>query len=164
MVYPKAFSHIGVSVPNIDKAVEWYSKVLGLNVLMGPAQNDADETHIGKLNKGVFGEGFHKSKVAHLSTSNGIGIELFEFIKPKAEKRENNFEYWKCGTFHFCLVDPNIEEFVKAIEESGGKARGQIATLFPDKPYKMVYCEDPFGNAFEIYTHSYEHFFSNLTY
>ena len=32
-----------------------------------------------------------------------------------------------------------------------------IREYFPgEKPYKMVYCEDPFGNIVEIYTHSYE--------
>jgi catechol 2,3-dioxygenase-like lactoylglutathione lyase family enzyme len=164
MVYPKAFSHIGISVPDIEKAVKWYSEVLGLNILMGPTKNDGDETHIGKLNKGVFGDKFYKSKVAHLSTSNGIGIELFEFIEPKFEKRENNFEYWKCGTFHFCLVDPDIEETLKTIKANGGRARSQIYSLFPNKQYKMAYCEDPFGNTFEIYTHSYEQFFSNQIY
>ena len=164
MVYPKAFSHIGISVPDIEKAVDWYSNVLGFNVLMGPTQNDGDDTHIGRLNKGVFGKDFYKSKVAHLSTSNGIGIELFEFIEPKAKIPENNFEYWKCGTFHFCLVDPNIEELAKLIKETGGKVRSSICNLFPDKPYKMVYCEDPFGNTFEVYTHSYEQFFSNISY
>ena len=25
-----------------------------------------------------------------------------------------------------------------------------------EKPYRMVYCEDPFGNILEIYSHSYE--------
>jgi hypothetical protein len=25
-----------------------------------------------------------------------------------------------------------------------------------DKPYRMVYMEDPFGNVFELYSHSYE--------
>jgi lactoylglutathione lyase family protein len=164
VAYPRAFSHIGISVPDISRAVDWYSRVLGFNVLMGPTKNDGDETHIGRLNRGVFGDGFRKSMVAHLSASNGIGIELFEFIEPRAEKPENNFEYWKYGTFHFCIVDPDIEGLVRSIVENGGKVRGRICTLFPDKPYRMVYCEDPFGNPFEIYTHSYEHFFSNLAY
>lgn len=28
-VFPKAFSHIGLSVPDLDKAVEFYTEVLG---------------------------------------------------------------------------------------------------------------------------------------
>jgi lactoylglutathione lyase family protein len=164
MAYPRAFSHIGISVPDIDSAVEWYSRVLGLNVLMRPTQNDGDDSHIGRLNRGVFGENFRRSRVAHLSTSNGIGLELFQFIDPPAEKPADNFEYWKCGTFHFCIVDPDIEGLAAAVAASGGKVRGTICTLFPGKPYRMVYCEDPFGIPFEIYSHSYESFFSNAAY
>ena len=34
---------------------------------------------------------------------------------------------------------------------------GEIIEQYPDdKPYRMVYCEDPFGNIIEIYSHSYE--------
>ena len=29
MVYPKTFSHIGLSVPNLEKAVKFYSEVKG---------------------------------------------------------------------------------------------------------------------------------------
>ena len=33
----------------------------------------------------------------------------------------------------------------------------QVRYYYPDqKPYRMVYCEDPFGNIVELYSHSYE--------
>lgn len=46
----------------------------------------------------------------------------------------------------------------ECIESLGGKQRmQQVRKYFPDeKPYRMVYCEDPFGNIFELYSHSYE--------
>ncbi|WP_417358182.1 hypothetical protein [Gallaecimonas pentaromativorans] len=32
-----------------------------------------------------------------------------------------------------------------------------VREYFPgEKPYRMVYMEDPFGNILEIYSHSYE--------
>ena len=27
--YPRSFSHIGISVPNVEKAVEFYTQVMG---------------------------------------------------------------------------------------------------------------------------------------
>ena len=60
-----------------------------------------------------------------------------------------------------CFVDPDIEATAKKIEATGGKVRSKIWKLFPDKPYKIVYCEDPFGNTFELYTHSTEQIWSN---
>jgi catechol 2,3-dioxygenase-like lactoylglutathione lyase family enzyme len=166
MTYPRAFSHIGLSVPDIDRAVAWYRDVLGFTVLIGPVQNDGDDiSDLGRLNRGVFGPRFNKSKVAHLVTSNGIGIELFQFIDPAFQKPDDNFAYSRGGIFHFCIVDPDIEQMLAEIVSTGGKARCAIATLFEgNPPHRMVYCEDPFGNPFEIYTHSYEQFFSNRSY
>jgi catechol 2,3-dioxygenase-like lactoylglutathione lyase family enzyme len=59
---------------------------------------------------------------------------------------------------HVGITVPNIDEAVKFYKEvMGGKQRMPIREYFPgEKPYKMVYCEDPFGNIIEIYTHSYE--------
>jgi hypothetical protein len=43
------------------------------------------------------------------------------------------------------------------IVENGGKQRMPVREYYPgEKPYRMVYCEDPFGNLIEIYSHSYE--------
>ena len=38
----------------------------------------------------------------------------------------------------------------------GGKQRMPIREYYPgEKPYRMIYVEDPFGVAYEIYSHSY---------
>jgi len=59
----------------------------------------------------VFGEGWRNLRIAHMVTSDGIGVELFEF--PNSESPENNFEYWKNGVFHFSVQDPDIEGMVE---------------------------------------------------
>ncbi len=153
--YPRNFSHIGLSVTDLEQAVEFYTKVFGWYIIMPPTEIVADDSAIGIMCNDVFGKGWEHFKIAHLSTGDGIGVEIFEF--KNAEKRENNFEFWKNGTFHFAIKDPNIEELVAAVVANGGKQRMPIREYYPDeKPFKMVYCEDPFGNIFELYTHSYE--------
>jgi len=68
-----------------------------------------------------------------------------------------NFEYWKTGVFHFCVQDPDVEGLAEKIVAAGGKQRMPVREYFPgEKPYRMVYMEDPFGNILEIYSHSYE--------
>jgi lactoylglutathione lyase family protein len=91
-----------------------------------------------------------------MSTGDRIGVELFEFANQ--ENPEDNFEYWKTGVFHFCVQDPNLEELVEKIVEAGGKKRmAEPRYYYPgEKPYRMIYMEDPFGNILEIYSHSYE--------
>lgn len=161
--YPRSFSHIGLSVPNVKEAVKFYTEVLGWYIIMEPSEVIEDDSPIGQMCTDVFGKGWGTFKIAHLATSDKIGIELFEFPNNKAP--ENNFEYWKTGIFHFCVQDPDIEGLVEKIIANGGKQRMPIREYYPnEKPYKMVYCEDPFGNLIEIYTHSYELTYSQGAY
>lgn len=163
MPYPRNFSHIGLSVPDLEKAVQFYTDVLGWYVIMEPAEVLNDDTPIGQMCRDVFGNDWDKFRIAHLSTGDKIGVELFEF--PQNERPKDNFEYWKTGIFHFCVQDPDIEGLVEKVVAHGGKQRMPIREYYPnDKPYKMVYVEDPFGNIFEIYTHSYELTYSQGAY
>ena len=83
-------------------------------------------------------------------------MELFEF--PQTRPEEIPFEYWRPKVFHICFQDPDLEGRIKLIEAHGGRQRmRQVRHYFPgEKPYRMVYCEDPFGNIIELYSHSYE--------
>ena len=48
--YPKSFSHIGVTVPEIHKAVEFYQSIMGWYVIMQPATvKKENDTAIGKM-------------------------------------------------------------------------------------------------------------------
>ena len=163
-VYPRAFSHIGITVPDISKAIEFYQEVMGWYLLMGPETvNEENETAIGKMCIDVFGTGWNSFRIAHLSTSDSIGIELFEFENSKHSKPE--FHPTNTGLFHFCVQDPDIEKLTNKIVEFGGKQRMPIREYYPnEKPFKMVYVEDPFGIVFEIYTHSYELTYSSGAY
>ena len=154
--YPKSFSHIGITVPDLDKAVEFYTSVMGFYVLMQPTVvEEENETAIGQMCIDVFGEGWGTFRIAHLSTSDGIGIELFEFKESKEQKP--SFEPFKTGLFHFSVQDPDVEGLVAKIVEQGGKQRMPIREYYPgERPYRMCYVEDPFGVVFEIYSHSYE--------
>jgi catechol 2,3-dioxygenase-like lactoylglutathione lyase family enzyme len=157
VVYPKAINHIAVSVTDLDRAVNWYQEVLGFTVINGPVEIVADDSLLGMVAKDIHGPNLKKMRMAWLISGNQAGIEIFEYLDPKAERRTNdNFEYWKSGFFHICVTDPNIEEICKKISESGGKQRSKIWDISPDKGYKIAFCEDPFGNIIEIYTHSYE--------
>tara|TARA_R110000764_G_scaffold49780_1_gene109935 strand:- start:51754 stop:52287 length:534 start_codon:yes stop_codon:yes gene_type:complete len=154
--YPRNFSHIGISVPDLDKAVAFYTEVMGWYVIMQPSDVTEDDSAIGQMCTDVFGAGWGNFRIAHLSTGDRIGVELFQFngqVNP-----ENNFEYWKTGIFHFCVQDPNVEELAERIVAAGGKKRmAEPRYYYPgEKPYRMIYMEDPFGNILEIYSHSYE--------
>ncbi|WP_321281876.1 lactoylglutathione lyase family protein [Marinifilum fragile] len=155
-VYPKSFSHIGITVPDLDKAVKFYTEVMGFYVIMPPTKVlEENETAIGQMCIDVFGKGWKSFRIAHLSTGDRIGIELFEFKESQPKAPE--FNPFQTGLFHFSVQDPDVEGLVQKIVEHGGKQRMPIREYYPgDKPYCMCYVEDPFGVVFEIYSHSYE--------
>ena len=57
------------------------------------------------------------------------------------------------------LPKEQFDTAIKRVEEYGGKVRMDIMRYHPEdelKQAQMVYLEDPFGNLFEFYSHSYE--------
>ena len=153
--YPRAFSHIGLSVPDLDKAVKFYGEVFGFYIIMPPTLIERDDSDIGVMCTDVFGEDWTKFRIAHMSTVDGIGIELFEF--PNNEPADSEFKYYKTSLFHFCVQDPDLEGLVEKIVAAGGKQRMPVRHYYKGKkPYRMCYVEDPFGIVFEVYSHSYE--------
>ncbi|WP_394199912.1 lactoylglutathione lyase family protein [Litoreibacter albidus] len=160
---PRSFSHIGLSVPDLDAAVKFYSDVLGFYIIMQPTEVVEDDSDIGQMCTDVFGPGWSQLRIAHLATADRIGIELFEMEGNHAP--DNNLNFKQHGMFHFAIQDPNLEDLLEKIVAAGGKQRMPVRTYFPDeKPYRMVYVEDPFGIVFELYSHSYELTYSGGAY
>lgn len=160
---PRTFSHIGLSVPDVDAAVKFYTEIMGFYTIMEPSEVQEDDSDIGRMCTDVFGEGWKKLRIAHLSTADRIGIELFEFDGNHAP--EDNMAFRRHGTFHFAIQDPDLEGLLDRIVAAGGRQRMPVREYFPDeKPYRMVYVEDPFGIVFELYSHSYELTYSKGAY
>jgi catechol-2,3-dioxygenase len=110
----------------------------------------ANEGHAGTVAADVLGAGSFRQ--AHLTGANGVALELFEFERPAPGRS---------GIFHVCLVPPNLERTAARIAASGGRRTSRIWQLFPGEPHRTCYCEDPFGNTIELYSHSHERTWSN---
>jgi len=155
------FNHVGVSVPDIDAAIDWYQRVFGFVLIAKPVLVENDGSHFGDLVADICGDKFGAEKIAHMVTGDGTGFELFEFVDPKPERREDTMEYWKNGFFHIAITHPDVEAKVQEIVENGGRKRSKVWELFPGEGIKVCYCEDPFGNVIEIVSHRYEQMLAN---
>jgi catechol 2,3-dioxygenase-like lactoylglutathione lyase family enzyme len=146
-----AVTHVGVTVTDLNEAVRWYGDVLGLEPL-GPAiEVRAGEGHGGAVAADVFGRRFGRFRQAHLTSANGVALELFEFAEPAVRQ----------GIFHVCLTAPGIERMAERIAASGGRRMSRVWEIFPGEPYRTCYCQDPFGNVIELYSHSHERTYAN---
>ncbi|HEX7299592.1 MAG TPA: VOC family protein [Solirubrobacteraceae bacterium] len=153
---PPGFAHVGITVPSLDDAIAWYRGVLGLEILEGPTEVRAGDGHAGRMASDVFGPCFASMRQAHLSTANGVALELFEFTEPSTERLTNRFVYWRVGPSHLCLVERDLERLVQRIRRRGGRQRTAVWDIRPGEPYRMCFCEDPFGTIVELYSHSHE--------
>ncbi|PKW18575.1 VOC family protein [Saccharopolyspora spinosa] len=145
-------NHVGVTVGDIDAAVRWYTSVLGLELLAGPMHCDTTTTGAGRR-ADVFGTRWGAMKLAHLGTSNGGGVELFQFIDPPVREPDDNFAYWRIGPHHIALTVPDFDGTIERIVSSGGKQRTAVHDVHSGS--LVCYCEDPWGNIVEIVSTSY---------
>lgn len=156
--YPRGLAHVGFTVPDIDAAVEWYCDVFGFNLVLGPLSVE-NEGFFGDQVTDLFGE-FEEMKIAHLSTGNQIGIELFEWDQTEGESDPDPFS---SGLFHLSIIDPEVEELAQRIDDHGGDAYSEVwGVNSEDDDYKLAYCKDPWGNYIEVFSHSNERIYSNL--
>jgi catechol 2,3-dioxygenase-like lactoylglutathione lyase family enzyme len=154
---------VGVGVADIKRAIQWYQEVLGFTLLMGPMEVRVEPGYPAIEERDVLGQHFNAMLLAHMVSVNGIGIEIFQLLDPPHEKREPSLEYWKSGFFHICVTDPHIEELAERIASSGGRQRSKVWRKdSATEDYRFCYCEDPFGNIIEIYTHNYETFYGGM--
>jgi catechol 2,3-dioxygenase-like lactoylglutathione lyase family enzyme len=157
-----AIAHVGMTVTDLDAAVAWYSDVLGLEPLGSSVEVRAGDEHGGALAAQVFGPGFGAFRQAHLTGANGTALELFQFLDPASSRRSANFDFRLTGIFHVCLIAGDVDRAAERIAATGGRRRmARAEPIFPGEPYRTCYCEDPFGNVIELYSHSHERTFAN---
>jgi catechol 2,3-dioxygenase-like lactoylglutathione lyase family enzyme len=145
-------THVGIAVPELEPALRWYSEVLGFERLGGITRVRESEGHAGVVAADVLGRGFGSFSQGHLVGANGVALELFEFEDSAAQRR---------GIFHACVVARDVTRAAERIAASGGRRSSRIWPIFEGEPYLACYCEDPFGNTVELYSHRHERVYSN---
>ena len=152
-------NHIGVSVKDIDKAIAFYTEVMGWQHIAGPfpIKNDGGTVGITNTLYGRDGHTWTGFRLAHILADNGVGLELLEFEGGYDPEPEKEFEYKKHGIFHFAVTVPDTEEFVKKVKEWGGEEYCDYNRReWKGEDTVTVYVKDPCGLIYEVHDHSYE--------
>lgn len=149
-------NHLGVTVPDCEAAVEWYTKVLGFRKLQRNCSVLDREVAPDAAIFRIYGPKLQKIKLGCLSMGNGVGLEIFEFIEPKMSAPAE-FDYTRGGFFHFAITDSDPPALLAKVIENGGRQIGETVQPFgPHEDDEVVYFADPWGNTFEVVSCSWE--------
>ncbi len=156
-----AINHVGVTVPDVHAAIDWYETVLGFRCIMGPrVLETAGHTETAS----VFGSRFRRAWQAHLLSGNSVGIELFQFIEPPTRgprPPQEPVPWLDRGLWHLCITHPDVQAMVDHIVEHGGTQLSPPNQFVPGRPWTLAYTADPWGTVLELMSHTYAEAFSN---
>lgn len=143
--------HIGVSVPDLDKAREFYLDILGAVEEVEPLQW-ADNPFIDRVVslKGSAARQF-------FCRLGNVQIEVFEYSAPKQPPLNKARGVNEYGYTHFALQVKDIAAVYERIVAAGLPVHTppDLSTITVDEAsvkhgYSGTYCRDFFGNVFEI--------------
>ncbi len=157
---PLALNHVGVTVPDIHAAMDWYGEVFGCTPIMGPRLMSVDAKATAET-ASVFGPRFRRLLQAHLLTGGGVGLELFEPLDPKPEPPAEGLDYQRRGPWHIALTHPDVDAMIERIVAKGGHKHTDAHAFAPGRPWRLAYTRDPWWTTIEIVSHSYAEMFAN---
>ena len=150
-----SLSHIGITVDDLDAALDWYSEVFGFQTVI-PATASSLDTPDAPMMRAMFGPRFGSLRYAVVSTGSGVFLELFESTDPPTERAPQPAEFWRTGPWHIAVNCSDVEGLVATIERRGGRALTAITPLVAGAPFEICMCVDPFGVTVEVYSHPLE--------
>jgi catechol 2,3-dioxygenase-like lactoylglutathione lyase family enzyme len=139
-VRPQAIHHVGLSVPDLDAATDFYCGVFGFE-----REDPFDWSGSPEIDSALGLEGSSGRGV--MLRLGDVAIELFEFEEPRPraadEPRAAGF-----GWTHICLVVEDARAMACMLKTHGVPMHAPPVNL-GDGPF--VYARDPFGNIIEIW-------------
>ena len=134
--------HVAISVPDLDKAVEFYHGTLGFKKIFANSWNgDREEADQ------VIGLDRTSAKVQMLKAGSAY-LELWEYIEPKPEEQKKDYSPADHGIAHIALQVTDINDEFERLQTSGMTFHQQPVDLGNSS---AIYGRDPFGNIIELY-------------
>jgi len=136
----KSLSHVGITVSNFEKAVQWYWDMFKFPLV---AEETMDEKQVEALYS-LYGLKNTKLRLGFLRTPGGAVLEIFEFTPAIPSEKV----CWnKIGLTHITLDVRNVKKWYKKLKD-----KGVTFLCEPQKtgPNEWVFMQDMDGNLIEL--------------
>ena len=134
-----AFAHPGIVVPDLEKAIEFYSLMFGFKVIGHESWQDSDAYDLAIGLKGSAAKGV-------MMAGHNCHIEIFEYSAPLPTiASPETFLAHETGIRHIAFYVDNPKKELDRLIALGGSALGQLPS-----GGGAVYARDPFGNMIEL--------------
>ena len=137
----KEVRHVGITVTNMKKSLEFYQNILGLKI-----QREMNESgkHIDNM---LSMENVLVNTIKMCINDETTLIELLEF--KSHPQKSNNSNISTIGTSHFALTVDNLDNIYKKLIENNIKFNS-TPQFSPDGYAKVSFCYDPDGTLIEL--------------
>jgi len=157
--HSRPINHIGISVEDIEAFTSWYTDNLGFELIGGKIIHARRSETPSAPIFAIYGQSLKEVKIAFMTTGNGVGFEVFQFIDPAfvaaaSDPAVGEFAYHRGGLFHICVTDKNPDALADRIVAAGGSRMGTTVQLVGG--IVCLYAKDPWGNVVEVLDHSFE--------
>lgn len=146
---------MAISVKDIEAVTSWYNEVLGFEVIGGRIFDIKRSEKPSAAIFAIYGESLNEVRMAYMTTGNGVGFEVFEFLDPVFKANDVDFEYNRGGYFHICVTDPDPDALAEKVLQRGGSRQG-VTVKVANGAATCVYVKDPWGNVVEILSVNYD--------
>lgn len=137
----QGIDHTALSVPDMDKALDFYVGVLGFEVEMNAGWPSG-----AKPLDDLVGLEDSASKVAMIKLGDSR-LELFQYQNPLGKEQDPDRPVCDHGLIHICLAVSGIAEEYERLVDAGVRFNSQPIDLGRET---CVYGRDPFGNVIEL--------------
>ena len=140
-----AADHTGITVSNLEHALEFWQNVLGFEFSHRAHQS-------GEMVEQITGVKGAELKLAVVKAPGGHKIELLEYLAPPDRKQHAGLRPCDVGHVHVALTVENLDPLLEKIAASSWKAAGKPQTLKtgPNAGKRVVYVRDPDGTTVEF--------------
>lgn len=138
-------NHVGLSVPDMDKALAFYCDLLGFKKVFEFAWEDGDELSA-PLSKiiGVDGTSCNVTVVA----GENINLEIFNFTGGNPQAQDPRRPVIDHSISHLCVAVKDLDQEYERLVAAGMEFHSEPVQIIPG--IKTVYGRDPFGNVVEL--------------